>query len=54
MTNLSGVAFTVRIPGDLHAKLSKMAWRRRSSMNQEINAAIRAHLDADKHRRAAK
>ena len=43
---------TLRVPGDLHKKLRTLAHKRETSINHEVNVAIRAHLDADKQRGA--
>lgn len=50
--NTSGVPITFRLPGDLHSKLKELAWRSRTSMNHEVNVAIRAHLDNAKRKGA--
>ena len=52
MSNISGVAMTLRVPGDLHKKLRTLAHKRETSINYEVNVAIRAHLQAEKERRA--
>jgi predicted transcriptional regulator len=48
MSHSTGVAMTLRLPGDLHAKLRDLAWKHRTSMNHEINVAVRTHIDASK------
>lgn len=39
-------SFTIRLPKTLSAKLRKIAERELSSLNREVNIAIRAHVDA--------
>ena len=44
----------MRMPAKMMRELQALADRERRSKNGEANVAIRAHLDADKQRRAAK
>ena len=39
-------AFTIRVPKPVAKRLRKVAERELSSLNREVNIAIRAHLDA--------
>jgi predicted HicB family RNase H-like nuclease len=39
-------SFTVRVPKAVAKRLRKVAERELSSLNREVNIAIRAHLDA--------
>ena len=54
MTPEGTTAFQVRLPPKMHRELTALASRERTSMNYEAVVAIRAHLDADKQRRASK
>lgn len=45
MAESAPVAMTVRLAGNLHDKLRELAAREQSSINREVNIAIRAHLD---------
>jgi len=47
-------SFTVRVPGIVYERLSKLAERELSSLNREVNVAIRAHLDANWRRKGLK
>lgn len=42
------VALSVRIPHAAHRALKALAARELSSVNREVNIAIRAHLDASR------
>lgn len=46
MTTAEYESFTVRVPKPTAKRLRKLAEREMSSMNREVNIAIRAHLDA--------
>ena len=52
MSSNGFVQFSVRVPEKMHAELVRLAGREFSSLNREATIAIRAHLDADKQRRA--
>lgn len=40
------VQLLVRVPEPMHRKLKRLAERERTSMNYEVQTALRAHLDA--------
>jgi hypothetical protein len=42
--------FSVRVPEGVAKRLRKVAKRELSSLNREVNIAIRAHLDAEERR----
>lgn len=42
------VSFTVRLPLAAYERLAVLAKREFSSLNREVNIAVRAHLDVDK------
>lgn len=52
MDSTETVSFTARLPRTLVAALDKLAKREYSSRNRELTIAARAHIDADKQRRA--
>ena len=47
-------ALYVRLPPKLHSELESLARRENTSKNYEATVAIRAHVDADKQRRAGR
>jgi metal-responsive CopG/Arc/MetJ family transcriptional regulator len=52
MSSTETVSFTVRMPKTLVDQLDRIARREFSSRNRELSVAARAHIDADKQRRA--
>lgn len=50
MSSAETVTITVRVPRAAHRELSQVANRELSSVNREVNIAIRAHLDANRKR----
>ena len=48
------IEFSIRLPKVMHKALRQLADREFSTLNREVMIAVRAHLDADKQRRAAK
>jgi len=52
MSSTETVSFTCRMPRTLVDQLDRLAKREFSSRNRELQVAVRAHLDADKQRRA--
>lgn len=46
MASVEYESFTVRLPKPVAKRLRKVAERELSSLNREVNIAIRAHLDA--------
>lgn len=44
------IPFQIRVPEAVHRELVKLAAREGTSMNYEVNVALRAHIDASKRR----
>lgn len=47
MSSVGFESFSVRLPKPVAKRLRKLAERELSSLNREVNIAIRAHLDAN-------
>jgi hypothetical protein len=47
------VQLNTRVPSVIHRDLERLAKRERTTITHEVNIALRAHIDADKRRRAA-
>ena len=53
MSSFQGtVTLTPRVPPKLAEDLKRLAAREGTTMNHEMNVALRRHVDADKQRRA--